>query len=167
MSVTDSPAVELAPIRQMLRLYCPALTGRSVDLHDLKPLIDKNIGWSRDDVATSDGSAIFLPTFVRRFEAPSDNFNFLKVMLTQQAGHLEFGSFEFQFDPPSARFDDLRPKLTAPPEYHEHDHGHEGHYDRPNVTELTRFFRLFPNKRLRSEERRVGKECRSRWSPYH
>src|SRR2546425_11841731 len=23
------------------------------------------------------------------------------------------------------------------------------------------------NKRRRSEERRVGKECRSRWSPYH
>ena len=23
------------------------------------------------------------------------------------------------------------------------------------------------NLRLRSEERRVGKECRSRWSPYH
>ena len=27
---------------------------------------------------------------------------------------------------------------------------------------LTQFF-----KGLRSEERRVGKECRSRWSPYH
>ena len=24
-----------------------------------------------------------------------------------------------------------------------------------------------PEKLLRSEERRVGKECRSRWSPYH
>ena len=24
-----------------------------------------------------------------------------------------------------------------------------------------------PQKRSRSEERRVGKECRSRWSPYH
>ena len=23
------------------------------------------------------------------------------------------------------------------------------------------------SKRMRSEERRVGKECRSRWSPYH
>ena len=23
------------------------------------------------------------------------------------------------------------------------------------------------NKMIRSEERRVGKECRSRWSPYH
>ena len=25
----------------------------------------------------------------------------------------------------------------------------------------------FQLKRARSEERRVGKECRSRWSPYH
>src|ERR1041384_2923372 len=25
----------------------------------------------------------------------------------------------------------------------------------------------FPNAIKRSEERRVGKECRSRWSPYH
>ena len=25
----------------------------------------------------------------------------------------------------------------------------------------------FLNSQLRSEERRVGKECRSRWSPYH
>ena len=28
-------------------------------------------------------------------------------------------------------------------------------------------FKSFANKMLRSEERRVGKECRSRWSPYH
>ena len=28
-------------------------------------------------------------------------------------------------------------------------------------------FRLFGNIFARSEERRVGKECRSRWSPYH
>src|SRR5256886_9195041 len=26
---------------------------------------------------------------------------------------------------------------------------------------------LMPHPLLRSEERRVGKECRSRWSPYH
>ena len=25
----------------------------------------------------------------------------------------------------------------------------------------------FTQTRIRSEERRVGKECRSRWSPYH
>ena len=27
--------------------------------------------------------------------------------------------------------------------------------------------RLFGENTTRSEERRVGKECRSRWSPYH
>src|SRR5690606_37279918 len=46
------------------------------------------------------------------------------------------------------KFDDLRPKLIEPPDYHDHDHGHEGHHERPSVTELTRFFRLFPHKRL-------------------
>jgi len=29
------------------------------------------------------------------------------------------------------------------------------------------FFGVVPLFVLRSEERRVGKECRSRWSPYH
>ena len=27
--------------------------------------------------------------------------------------------------------------------------------------------RIMPDVHARSEERRVGKECRSRWSPYH
>jgi len=148
MPASDSPAVELAPIREMLRLYCHALTERSVDLQDLKQLVDKNIGWSKNDVATSDGVAIFLPSSIKRFEAQADNFDFLKVMLTQQAGHIEFGSFEFEFDRPSTRFADLRPKLAAPPEYHDHDHGREGHHEVASVTDLTRFFKLFPNKRL-------------------
>src|SRR5256885_2814257 len=30
-----------------------------------------------------------------------------------------------------------------------------------------KYFALSMNKSIRSEERRVGKECRSRWSPYH
>ena len=32
---------------------------------------------------------------------------------------------------------------------------------------LTAFLGTLPEDRSRSEERRVGKECRSRWSPYH
>ena len=32
---------------------------------------------------------------------------------------------------------------------------------------LTRFHPDGVHTQLRSEERRVGKECRSRWSPYH
>ena len=35
------------------------------------------------------------------------------------------------------------------------------------VINRPRALRDHPEKQLRSEERRVGKECRSRWSPYH
>ena len=42
----------------------------------------------------------------------------------------------------------------------------------PKDTERTDFTPIrpqppLPNQQDRSEERRVGKECRSRWSPYH
>jgi len=151
LNVLNEPksfAVEVAPIRDMLRLYCHALTERKVELQDLKQLVEKNIGWSRDDVATSDGIAIFLPAVIERFDNQSDNFDFLKVMLTQQAGHVEFGSFKFEFGRAATRFVDLRPKLAEPPAYHDHDHGHESHHEHANATDLTRLFRLFPNKRL-------------------
>src|SRR5438876_6027870 len=40
----------------------------------------------------------------------------------------------------------------------------ESQFSDPDSFDITRE----PNKHLaRSEERRVGKECRSRWSPYH
>ena len=35
------------------------------------------------------------------------------------------------------------------------------------VTENKKYLTLSDKNRIRSEERRVGKECRSRWSPYH
>ena len=61
MSSPNPSAVELAPIREMLGVYCHALTERRVELQDLQQLVDKNIGWSKNDIATSDGAAIFLP----------------------------------------------------------------------------------------------------------
>src|SRR2546425_7710800 len=45
-----------------------------------------------------------------------------------------------------------------------------GHFKKANVppTRILREVRLDKvEKPYRSEERRVGKECRSRWSPYH
>src|SRR3712207_9486264 len=36
-----------------------------------------------------------------------------------------------------------------------------------NGQEVARTENMFVGYRFRSEERRVGKECRSRWSPYH
>ena len=36
-----------------------------------------------------------------------------------------------------------------------------------NLTDRGMIFSYATARSLRSEERRVGKECRSRWSPYH
>ena len=36
-----------------------------------------------------------------------------------------------------------------------------------NQTKLVNLIQRETDIRYRSEERRVGKECRSRWSPYH
>ena len=45
---------------------------------------------------------------------------------------------------------------------------HTGIYRDLNVTfPIDRLQELVDQKKVRSEERRVGKECRSRWSPYH
>ena len=58
---------------------------------------------------------------------------------------------------------------------HVHTHCSEGQWEHDFTykrfgktdTEALRDFGLFGKKSVRSEERRVGKECRSRWSPYH
>ena len=44
---------------------------------------------------------------------------------------------------------------------------HGENYFRDLETELLRSFSESTGYVVRSEERRVGKECRSRWSPYH
>ena len=39
--------------------------------------------------------------------------------------------------------------------------------DETAIAELKELAGHYPQPTTRSEERRVGKECRSRWSPYH
>src|SRR2546425_12005002 len=39
--------------------------------------------------------------------------------------------------------------------------------ERVDQSQLKPIYLLHANLSFRSEERRVGKECRSRWSPYH
>src|SRR3712207_6846035 len=54
------------------------------------------------------------------------------------------------------------------PYYHEVI-GSMADLDAATETDIKSFFYKWyaPNNAVRSEERRVGKECRSRWSPYH
>jgi nitric oxide reductase NorD protein len=148
MSDNNSPSIELAPIRSILQTYCYALSERGVALEDLTQLVEKNIGWSQAEIATSDGTTIFLPAVIERFGTELENFEFLKVMLTQQAGHIEFGSFDFEFGRPSSLFYDLRADLQRVMDEREHNRHDGHHHETAGVTQLTKFFRLFPNKQL-------------------
>ena len=53
-----------------------------------------------------DGKAltISLPARIDRFPTERENFDWYKVVLTHQAGHFEFGTFDFKFDRPSTCF---------------------------------------------------------------
>ena len=73
-------------------------------------LVRKNIGWVDEDMASTDGTKVFLPSVVDHYTNKQDNFAWFKVVSTHQVAHLEFGSFEYDLRgrPPSSwsvRFD--------------------------------------------------------------
>ena len=85
-----------------------------------------------------EGKAVVLrlPSKIDRFPTEKENFAWYKVILTHQAGHVEFGTFEFQFARASRHFDDWRPRLAHP-------------QTRGSATsELDRFVQLFPDRQL-------------------
>src|SRR6266508_6404214 len=62
-------------------------------------------------------------------------------------------------------------RRAVPPRLHGHSHAHYDHVHDPSRVSAGTLFLLFSADPcvavVRSEERRVGKECRSRLSPYH
>jgi nitric oxide reductase NorD protein len=143
-----SSTVALNQMREVLRLYCRALSGRDVSVEALERLVEKNIGWSRSHLPTTDGATIYLPSIIDKFATNAENSEFLRVILTCQLGHIEFGGFNFSFARPSTKFRDLRLELSAarcrPGEKQADESAAEAVY----ATDISRFFRLFPEPRL-------------------
>ncbi len=118
----------------------------------------------------TEGTTIYLPAVVNHFATEEDNFAWYKVIASHQAGHVEFGSFEFVFDRPCTKFEDIRPRLTQmagkPPTPMAVDAGERAGRRQAAETmrtattaarsraaedwygEFGRFFALFPDSRL-------------------
>lgn len=105
-------AAELDKVGETLRLYAKALSGREIYLAPRAAGAGRGAGWL---TPRQDGQAIVieLPAKIDRFPAGKDNFNWYKVILTHQAGHVEFGTFDFVFAKPARQFDDWRSHLAA------------------------------------------------------
>jgi nitric oxide reductase activation protein len=105
-----SPA-ELEKVGEVLRLYAKALTGREIRLVPRGGSSARGAGWI---TPANDGTAIslMLPAKIDRFPAQRENFDWYKVILTHQSGHVEFGTFEFVLGRASRLFRDWRPTLA-------------------------------------------------------
>ena len=108
-----SSSIELSRVREIIQMYCLALTGHSIDVQASQQLADKNIGWFQGELPTTEGTTIYMPAVINRYASKDENFGFFKVISTHQIGHIEFGSFTFDFNVPSNLFEDLRPHLPG------------------------------------------------------
>jgi nitric oxide reductase activation protein len=104
-------AAELEKVGEVLRLYAKALTGHEVRLIPRGGSSSRGAGWvtpARDGTAVS----LMLPSKIDRFPSQRENFDWYKVILTHQAGHAEFGTFQFALGRASRLFRDWRPALV-------------------------------------------------------
>ena len=161
MLETLSSSLELDRVKGIIRLYCSALTGTSIDVLDTQELVSKNIGWVDEDTSSTDGTKVFLPTIVDHYSDKQDNFSWFKVVSTHQVGHLEFGSFKFDFTKPSELFDDRRFELESEINAgKEVTAGEEGLEPTQAFTDIGRFFALFQDRRLAFDLFTVLEDCR-------
>ena len=108
-----SSSIELSRVRDVIQMYCLALTGRTIDIQAAQQLAEKNIGWFQGELPTTEGTTIYMPSVINRYTTKEENFGFFKVISTHQIGHIEFGSFAFDFNTSSNLFDDLRSRLPG------------------------------------------------------
>jgi hypothetical protein len=188
MLETLSSSLELERVKSILRLYCRALAGTGLEIFDTGELVQRNIGWVDEDSASTDGSKIFLPPVVDLYPSKQDNFSWFKVVSTHQVAHLEFGSFEYEFERDATQFEDRRHDMeqqaiarkdaerTVAREQYEMaakllTSGAEGDvemtaaYEDPNssmrtFTDIGRFLDLFENGRLAFDIFTVLEDCR-------
>ena len=168
MLETLSSGVEFQRIKDVMEMYCRGLAGAEIKLSESGELADKNIGWVSSEAPTTEGTTVFLPSLVDRYLTKFQNFNWFKVVSTHQVARLEFGSFRFEFDRPSAMFDDLRNDLagkraamTAPSS----ENGHSPEMDAETLakayaTDVQRFFDLFDDRKLALDIYTVVEEAR-------
>ncbi|MDP7514432.1 MAG: hypothetical protein QF422_05875 [Dehalococcoidia bacterium] len=108
-----SSGVELTRVKDLLRTYCRALCASDIEVNATAQIVDKKIGWVDEGTATTEGTTIYLPPVADRFSHKDENFGWYKVIATHQSCHIEFGSFDFDFDTPSTLFEDLRPNMRT------------------------------------------------------
>ena len=134
-------SVDLDIEKDVIKLYCCALTGEDLGIQSSNIMVEKEIGWFNSNLATTEGSTIYLPSSIKKFNKKEKNFSWLKVIATHQLGHVEFGTFKFDLDKPSQNFEDIRADLIIKMDKANPDKSTE-------LTDMSRLFKLFNDSKL-------------------
>ncbi len=132
-----SARVDLEQVNRTLLMYSQALAGTKVQIQSTDGLKERNIGWVHPDRPTTDGTTIFVPASMDRYNSKEENFSWYKVAVTHQAGHIEFGTFNFSFEKEASLFHNQRPQLPSA--------------DGDGLTDIGRFFSLFEDRKLSTD----------------
>ena len=153
-----SSGVEFERIKPIMEMYCRGLAGEEVKLASSPELVDRNIGWVSAKSPTTEGSTVFVPDVVDRYHSKDENFSWFKVVSTHQVARLEFGSFFFEFDRPSALFEDRRAEVereranesarAAAQDAAATDDLQGDGGERAWITDMQRYFNLFEDRKL-------------------
>ncbi len=103
-----SARVELDQVRELLLMYGQALAGSEVEINITDSLDEINLRKTHPSMPVSDRDTIFLPVLMDRYGSEEENFAWYKVAVTHQAGHIEFGTFDFRFTKRATLFSNLR-----------------------------------------------------------
>ncbi len=134
-----SRGVELTTVKETLSRYFTALTGRTVHLLPAGDGVEKGLSKLPAKEPGVEEIAVFLPGLAEKYLTKEENFAWYKVMVTHQAGHLEFGSFCLSLAKKDRLFRDLCPQLT------------QGVVTPGGAVSIESFLNLFGNRRLATD----------------
>lgn len=153
-----SSGIEFDRIRPIMEMYCRGLAGAEIKLAASEDLVSKKIGWVSTEAPSTEGSTVFVPNIVDRYQSKHENFSWFKVVSTHQVAHLEFGSFLFEFDRQSNLFVNKRTELDqqrssrtvegpdTDPKIE--DMAEVEGLEQAWITDMQRYFNLFEDRKL-------------------
>ena len=157
-----SMGVELGRVKEVMRLYCHALSALDVEIAPHAEEDSKGKGWVGLEKMMAEGATVYLPPVAERFNNKEENFSWYKVVATHQVAHLEFRSFHFSFDTPATQFSDMRSQLapTIPEVDAAGEQNGEEDEQAVGLADIQRFFAMFVDGVLARDIFTAVEDCR-------
>jgi len=157
-----SMGVELSRVKEVMRLYCRALSALDVEIAPHAEEESQGKGWVALEKMMAEGATVYLPPVAERFSNKEENFDWYKVVATHQVAHLEFRSFQFSFNTPATQFSDMRSQLLSPvPEVAPDAEESEPEDERTvGLADIQRFFAIFTDGVLARDIFTAVEDCR-------